>query len=154
MTLTSSAFHNHAAMPKRFTAAGQDMSPPLAWHHVPANAVSLVLVMEDPDAPGPQPFRHWMVINIPPAAKGLPENLPHTKRLKNIPSLQQGKNSFGQIGYGGPAPPPGPAHHYRIILYALSRKLLFAPDCLPCLHHAMAGYILAEAVLHVHAARK
>ncbi len=153
MTLTSSAFKNHATMPAQFTADGRDVSPPLAWSHIPRKTVSLVVVMIDPDAPGPLAFRHWMIINIPPTAKGLPENLPHTRRIAKLPSARQGKNSFGQFGYGGPAPPPGPAHHYRIMLYALSRKLLFAPDCLPCLQHAMAGYILARATLHVHYGR-
>ncbi len=150
MTLMSSAFKNHAVMPAQFTADGKDISPPLAWSHIPRKTVSLVVVMIDPDAPGPLAFRHWMIINIPPTAKGLPGNLPHAKRIAKLPSARQGKNSFGQFGYGGPAPPPGPAHHYRIMLYALSRKLLFAPDCLPCLQHAMAGYILARATLHVH----
>ncbi len=149
MTLSSPAFHNHAVLPRRFTADGRDISPPLAWSHVPRKAVSLVVVMEDPDAPGPLAFRHWMVVNIPPTAKGLPENLPFAKRIPGLPSARQGKNSFGKLGYGGPAPPPGPAHHYRIILYALSRTLPSAPDCLPCLQHAMAGYLLASAVLHV-----
>ncbi|MDA8377953.1 MAG: YbhB/YbcL family Raf kinase inhibitor-like protein [Planctomycetia bacterium] len=149
MTLTSPAFQNHSVMPRRFTADGRNISPPLAWRHVPKHTVSLALVMVDPDAPGPQLFMHWIVINIPPTVHTLAENVPHTKRLKNMPSVRQGKNSFGKTGYDGPAPPPGPPHHYRIILYALSRKLLFAPDCLPCLHHAMAGYILAQAVLHV-----
>lgn len=149
MTLASPVFHNHARMPKRFTADGRDISPPLIWRHVPPKTISLVLVMEDPDAPGPLAFRHWMIVNIPASTKGLPENLPHTKRIPDLPSARQGKNSFGQFGYGGPSPPPGPAHHYRILLYALSRKLLFAPDCLPCLQHAMAGHILARAVLHV-----
>ena len=153
MTLTSPAFHNHAVLPRRFTADGQDISPPLVWSHIPRKTVSLVLVMIDPDAPGPLAFRHWMVINIPPTTEGLSENLPHTKRIPRLPSARQGTNSFGRLGYGGPSPPPGPAHHYRIILYALSRKLLFAPDCLPCLQHAMAGYILARATLHAHYGR-
>ncbi|MGC9260454.1 MAG: YbhB/YbcL family Raf kinase inhibitor-like protein [Phycisphaerae bacterium] len=153
MTITSPALQNHAAMPKRFTADGRNISPPLAWRNVPKSTVSLVLVMVDPDAPGPQLFLHWIVINIPPTARGLTADLPHTKRIKNMPSVRQGENSFGKTGYDGPAPPVGPPHHYRIILYALSRKLLFAPDCLPCLHHAMAGYILARATLHVHYGR-
>lgn len=153
MTLTSPAFHNESVLPRRFTADGRDISPPLAWSHVPAKAVSLALVMipAHRDAHGPLAFRHWMIINIPPTAKGLPENLPRTKRIASMPSVQQGKNSFGYFGYGGPSPRSAQAgtHHYRIILYALSRKLLFAPDCLPCLHHAMAGYVLAQATLHV-----
>ncbi|MHB1766690.1 MAG: YbhB/YbcL family Raf kinase inhibitor-like protein [Phycisphaerae bacterium] len=153
MTLTSPAFHNHSVLPTRFTADGQDVSPPLAWCHVPRKTVSLVIVMIDPDAPGPLAFRHWMIINIPPTAKGLPEHLPAAKRIAGLPSARQGTNSFGKLGYGGPSPPPGPAHHYRIILYALSRKLLFAPDCLPCLHHAMADYVLARSTLHVHYGR-
>ena len=153
MTLISSAFKNHAVLPEQFTADGKDISPPLTWRHVPRKAVSLVVVMIDPDAPGPLAFRHWMIVNIPPTAKGLPENVSHAKRIVGLPSAQQGINSFGKRGYGGPAPPPGPAHHYRIILYALSRKLLFAPDCLPCLQHAMAGCILAWATLHVHYGR-
>ncbi len=153
MTLTSSAFKNHATMPAQFTADGKDISPPLTWSHVPRKTVSLVVVMIDPDAPGPLAFRHWIIVNIPPTAKGLPQNIPHTQRIAKLSSARQGKNSFGQFGYGGPAPPPGPAHHYRIMLYALSRKLLFAPDCLPCLQHAMAGYILARATLHVHYGR-
>lgn len=153
ITLTSPAFHNYSVLPRRFTADGRDISPPLDWSHIPRKTVSLVVVMipAHHDANGPSAFRNWMIVNIPPAIKGLPENLPHARHIDAIPSAQQGKNSYGHFGYGGPSPPSKRSgiHHYRIILYALSRKLLFAPDCLPCLHHAMAGYILASATLHV-----
>lgn len=147
--LRSSAFADGAQLPKKFTADGADISPPLSWSRPPAGTRSLLIIMSDPDAPGPMPFLHWVVFNIPPTARSLPAHLPPHKHVAGVHGARQGKNSFGGRGYGGPAPPPGPAHHYRIEIYALKRKLAYAPDCYRCLQHAIAGYVLAQADIRV-----
>ncbi len=149
MTLRSPALKNNHVMPKIFTADGADISPPLVWHHAPAKTKTFLVIMFDPDAPGPMPFLHWVVFNIPPAVRRLPENLPRSKRIAAVAGAEQGPNSFGHRGYGGPAPPPGPAHHYHIEIYSLNRRLVSAPNCFRCLQHAIAGHVLAAAGLRV-----
>ena len=148
-TLHSPAFKNGGRLPKKFTADGADVSPPLSWSRSPRGARSLLIIMFDPDAPGPMPFLHWVVFNIPPGTRSLPAHLPPHQSVAGLHGAKQGKNSFGGRGYGGPAPPPGPAHHYRIAIYALNRKLAYAPDCFRCLQHAIAGHILAHAEIRV-----
>ncbi|HOB19037.1 MAG TPA: YbhB/YbcL family Raf kinase inhibitor-like protein [Candidatus Methanoculleus thermohydrogenotrophicum] len=110
---------------------------------MPEETESLALIMDDPDAGN---FTHWVVYNISPEESGLAEGLPREQDLPG--GLHQGKNSFGTIGYGGPCPPRGPAHHYIFHLYALNGT----PD-LPAtvdqavLEEEMQGYIIAEGVL-------
>ena len=78
MTLTSSAFDQAGQIPSKYTCEGDDISPPLAWDGVPRGTKSLVLLIDDPDAPDPKApqlvWVHWVVYNIPPDTKGLPEN--------------------------------------------------------------------------------
>src|SRR5574340_1252547 len=81
ITLTSTAFADGAAIPKRYARAGEDVSPPLAWTDVPAGAKELALICEDPDAPDPadprpDPWVHWVVYKIPASAAGMPEAIP------------------------------------------------------------------------------
>ena len=139
----SSAFANSTSIPVGYTCDGDDVSPPLSWSGVPEGTESLALIMDDPDASG---FTHWVIYNISPAESGLAEGLPSEHDLPGGP--HQGKNSFGTIGYGGPCPPRGPAHHYIFHLYALNRS----PD-LPeaadraALEAEMQGCIIAEGVL-------
>lgn len=89
------------------------MSPPLAWSGVPAGTAALVLFVDDPDG---RDWVHWTVLDIPPATTSLPEGV--------APSgpPQQGRNDFGNVGYGGPCPPSG-IHHYRFTVYAVAARL-------------------------------
>lgn len=119
MQITSSAFEDNGLIPPKYTCDGQNLSPPLTWQNVPSASQSLALICDDPDAPGGT-FVHWVIYNLPAALTALPEGIPLQ------PSLAwggvQGKNDFGQIGYGGPCPPRG-THHYYFTLYALDQPL-------------------------------
>jgi Raf kinase inhibitor-like YbhB/YbcL family protein len=110
--LTSPAFASGAAIPPRFTCSGDDVSPPLRWSGVPAEARSLALLLEDPDAPGGT-FVHWTLFALAPTTTGLGAG--------EVPAdAREGKNSSGDEGYGGPCPPEGDeAHRYAFVLYAL-----------------------------------
>jgi Raf kinase inhibitor-like YbhB/YbcL family protein len=116
ITLASPAFRDGSTLPKQFTCDGQGDSPPLTWFRVPRSAKELALVVEDPDAPGGT-FVHWTAWGITPKASGLQEAAP-------TGALEQGKNGFGDTGYGAPCPPKGDSpHRYRFTLYALSEPL-------------------------------
>jgi Raf kinase inhibitor-like YbhB/YbcL family protein len=146
LQLTSSAFAHHVEIPTQYTCEGKDISPPLAWSSVPANAQSLALIVDDPDAPDPAAPRvtwvHWVLYNIPPAAPGLPEA---AKQLP--PGTREGRNDWGRTGYGGPCPPVG-RHRYFHKLYALDTVLpdLGQPDKTG-LEAAMKGHVIAQAEL-------
>ncbi|MGH8248345.1 MAG: YbhB/YbcL family Raf kinase inhibitor-like protein [Gammaproteobacteria bacterium] len=146
MQISSSAFAHNGAIPKKYTCDGVDLSPPLSWTGVPASAKSLVLIVDDPDAPDPKAPKmtwvHWVLYNLPVSATGLPEA---AKQL--AAGTLQGTNDWGRTGYGGPCPPIG-RHRYFHKLYALDSAL---PDLKrprkADLEHAMKGHVLAEAVL-------
>ena len=142
MALSSSAFAEGADIPARYTCQGADISPPLAWQNVPADTQSFALIMEDPDAPLGT-WVHWVLFNIPADQTGLDEALPTDARLPD--GSQQGLNSWGQTGYGGPCPPSG-THHYYFTLYALDTLLPAEPGLTADgLREQMRGHILAEA---------
>lgn len=113
--LTSGDIRNGAAIPRKFTCDGADVSPALAWSGVPEGTAGLVLLVDDPDA---RDFAHWVAYAIPPSLSGLAEGAgsPTTQ------FMPQGTNDFGRVGYGGPCPPSG-THHYRFTLYALAVPL-------------------------------
>jgi Raf kinase inhibitor-like YbhB/YbcL family protein len=145
LQLTSSAFHDGQAIPKKYTCDGQDVSPELAWSGAPAETKSLALIVDDPDAPSGV-WVHWVIYDLPAEARGLPEIVPRDRELSN--GARQGKNDFGKIGYGGPCPPSGPAHRYFFKLYALRDKTgLKAGATKAELENAMKGKILAQATL-------
>jgi Raf kinase inhibitor-like YbhB/YbcL family protein len=110
--LTSSAFEDGAPIPRRFSCDGDEVSPPLAWSGVPAEARSLALLVEDPDAPSGT-FVHWTVFGVGPETTGI--------EAGQVPEgALEGENSFGDGGYGGPCPPEGDEpHRYVFTLYAL-----------------------------------
>ena len=124
MDLASAAFTKADMIPEKYTADGPDLSPPLAWSDPPEGTRSFALVCDDPDAPMGT-WVHWVIFNIPPDARALPEGLLTTDTLDS--GASQGKNDFGKIGYGGPAPPPGPVHRYFFRLYALDAVLDLTP---------------------------
>jgi Raf kinase inhibitor-like YbhB/YbcL family protein len=105
--------------------------------------------MDDPDAPRPEPWVHWVLYKLPPTLSGLPEALSKTPTLSDPAGALQGNNSWSRVGYGGPMPPPGHGvHHYHFKLYALDAALNVAPGLdKQQLLAAMKGHILAEGEL-------
>jgi len=148
MKLTSSAFAEDQAIPKVYTCEGRDISPPLSWSEAPAQIKSLALIVDDPDAPDPaapkMTWVHWVLYNIPPRSKGLPEGVNASALPKGT---LEGSNDWHRTGYGGPCPPVG-RHRYFHKLYALDVVLpdLKHPDK-KALENAMKGHIVAEARL-------
>ncbi|HOK08321.1 MAG TPA: YbhB/YbcL family Raf kinase inhibitor-like protein [Candidatus Hydrogenedens sp.] len=143
LTITSSAFKMGSPIPKKYTGDGPDLSPPLNWEGVPEGTKSLALISDDPDAPVGT-WVHWVIFNIPPTEKGLPEGVPKQNTLSN--GAKQGTNDFRKIGYNGPAPPPGKPHRYYFKLYALNVVLdLPAGSKKADLLKAMEGHILASS---------
>lgn len=147
LTLTSSAFKQGGKIPSKYTCEGDDISPPLSFDGIPAGTKSLVLIIDDPDAPDPKaPKRvwvHWVVHNLPPETKGLPENASSAGLPQGAVS---GLNDSKQTSYNGPCPPIG-RHRYFHKLYALDttlpRKALTKAD----IEAAIKGHVLAEAEL-------
>ena len=139
-TLSSPAFDAASAIPARFTCDGADVSPALAWAGAPAGTESLVLVVHDPDA---RDFVHWVAYDIDGAPDGtLPEAI-----ARSAASPKQGRNGFGNDGYGGPCPPSG-THHYVFRLSALDGPLgLAAGRTAAEVESAMRGHVLATAEL-------
>ncbi len=143
--VSSSAFQEGGAIPTPYTDDGQDASPPLQWDNVPAGTKGLALIADDPDAPRGT-WVHWVLYNLPADARSLDEGVPTTETLPN--GARQGKNDFGKIGYGGPAPPKGKPHRYYFKLYALDAPVGLAPGATKAeLLAAMKGHVLAEGQL-------
>lgn len=150
LALTSSAFPDGGTIPRRYTCDGEDVSPPLAWQGLPERTQGLALIVDDPDAPDPaapkMTYVHWVLYNVPPGVDGLPEGVGAAPELLPAGTLV-GTNDWKRTDYGGPCPPIG-RHRYFHKLYALDTLL-------PDLHHptkarlleALAGHVLAEAVL-------
>jgi hypothetical protein len=149
ITIQSEAFTHNQPLPKKYTADGFDVSPPLSWSDLPEGTEELAIIMDDPDAPMAEPFVHWIIYKIPAEARALPEDLPDSMKLSTPFHAIQGKNSFGSIGYRGPAPPRGHGtHHYHFKLYALDTELTLKPGAdKASLLGAMKGHILAEGEL-------
>lgn len=148
LTLESPAFSADGPIPREYTCEAADRSPPLRWSGLPQGTHSLVLIIDDPDAPDPQAPRmtwvHWVVYNIPPDTRELPaaaqaEDLPH--------GAEQGLNDWKRVGYGGPCPPMG-RHRYFHKLYALDTTLKPMTRATKAqVEAAMQGHILDQAVL-------
>jgi len=148
LILTSQAFRDGGEIPARYTCTGADVSPPLAWSGVPAHAKSLLLIVDDPDAPDPAAPRmtwvHWLLYNIPPTSVGLQEHV----GADTLPAgTLEGTNDFRRTAYGGPCPPIG-RHRYFFKLYALDEVL---PDLRhpskAVLEKAMKDHVIGHAQL-------
>jgi Raf kinase inhibitor-like YbhB/YbcL family protein len=139
--LTSSAFLDGSGIPSRYTCDGEDVAPPLTWTRVPARARSLVLLVEDQNAPGGA-FVHWSVYDLPRGSSGT-----ETGHLPQ--GSVEGRNSFGRFGYGGPCPPRGdPPHHYVFSIHALDDKPGLPPGASPAaVREAVAAHAIAAGVL-------
>ncbi len=149
--LKSATFESGGWIPRQHTCDGKDVSPPLFWTGVPEKAVSLALIVDDPDAPRKR-FVHWVLYDLPASAAGLPERVPPGAALEQ--GGFQGANDFGNVGYGGPCPPSG-THSYIFTLYALDTKLrLKSRATKEDVLRAAEGHILGEARLVGRYARK
>ena len=144
-TLASPAFHDRSPIPEKFTCDGADVSPPLAMTDVPSGARSFALICDDPDAPGGT-FVHWVLYNLPPHTRSLPEGVPALDALPDLGGARQGRNDFRRVGYGGPCPPPGKPHRYEFRLYALDTALaLKGTPAKADVERAMEGHVLGTA---------
>ena len=150
MTLSSPAFRAGGALPAHFTCDERNVSPPLAWSGVPAATTSLVMVMDDPDAPNPAaskaPTVHWALYDIPPALGELPDSLDASGLP---PGVRAGRNDFGKAAWEGPCPRSG-KHRYVFRLYALDTFLYdLGQPTRAKLDAAMKGHVLAKAEMTV-----
>ncbi|HZT78031.1 MAG TPA: YbhB/YbcL family Raf kinase inhibitor-like protein [Vicinamibacterales bacterium] len=153
MTLTSSAFTDGGSIPAKYTQAGGEISPSLAWSGAPDGTASFVLIVHDPDAAignGTDDILQWLVWNIPASARGLPERIPHG------PDLRDGAHQISATGpfYRGPgAPAGGPAHHYTFELFALDTAIdvpavgQSPAQTRAAVVAAMAGHVRGKGVL-------
>jgi len=144
--ITSPAFAAMANIPAQYTCQGADISPPLQFSGLPKGTKSLLLIVDDPDAPDPKAPKmtwvHWLLYNLPPDVPGL------TQAVSALPGASlQGSNSWHRTGFDGPCPPIG-RHRYFFKLYALDTLLpdLHAPDKSK-LESAMQGHVLKHAAL-------
>ncbi len=148
MQLSSPSFDDGGEIPVRHTCEGADSSPALSWRDLPGGTKSLVLIVDDPDAPDPEAPKmtwvHWVLYNLPPQVEGLPEDV----GAKALPQgTGEGRNDWKRTGYGGPCPPIG-RHRYFHKLYALDTVLedLDQPTKAQ-LEAAIRGHVLGMAEL-------
>jgi Raf kinase inhibitor-like YbhB/YbcL family protein len=145
MQITSTAFSEGAQIPPKYTCEDRNVSPPLKWSGVPKGTRSLVLIADDPDAPAGT-WIHWVMYDLPQDSEELAEDTPKSESLSN--GAKQGMNSFRQLGYGGPCPPPGKAHRYFFKLYALDTVLNLKPAASSKdVERAMEKHVLGEGHL-------
>jgi hypothetical protein len=142
MRLSSPAFEDGGPIPDRYGYTASNVNPPLTVEGVPEAAVSLALIVDDPDAmePAGKVWDHWVVWNVPPDVEEIPEGW-------SVAGATEGRNDYGESGYGGPNPPDR-EHTYRFRLYALDEPLSLSASATKAdLRAAMEGHVLAEAEL-------
>lgn len=147
MQIISPVFKHRGMIPAKYTCDGSDISPPLVWSEIPSAAKSLVLIVDDPDAPDPAAPRmtwvHWILYDIPPTVQGLAEGA-----ADKLPQeVREGLNDYRRTRYGGPCPPVG-THRYFFKLYALDKMLgALSHANKTGLEKAMQGHILMKTEL-------
>lgn len=127
-----SSFPPNGTIPIQFTGYGQSLQPVIVWPEAPNGTKSVLVLIEDPDAPGPKPFVHWLCRNMSPATRQAPHG------------GTEGRNSNGTFGYYPPTPPPGPPHHYHFEVFALDRLLDHQAQDRDGAVQEMAGHVLAK----------
>ena len=144
LVLKSDAFEDGGEIPSPYTCEGGDISPALTWEGLPEGTLSLVLIVDDPDAPSGT-WVHWVLYDLPAETNELAEDVARSQYVSG--GAKQGLNDFRHLGYGGPCPPVG-RHRYFFKLYALDTSLSFAhPPTKAQLEQAMKGHVLAHAEL-------
>lgn len=151
LSLSSSVLGAGQPIPKKYTGEGEDVSPPLAWSEAPAGTKEFALICDDPDAPRPEPWVHWVLYRLPAGTTNLPEGMPRSAELAVPAGARQGTNSWPKdnVGYRGPLPPPGHGvHHYHFKVYALDTSLSLPPGAdKQAVLTAMKGHVLAQGEL-------
>ena len=155
ITVTSTAFDHHGMVPLRYTAYGDNVSPQIAWSDLPEGTRQLALVMDDPVAPTPEPFVHWVVYNIPASASELPEGMSNAEQVSVPAALAgaiNGRNGLGRVGHFGPRPPAdGELHAYHYRVYALDTALDLEPGLgKDELLAAIDGHVIGTGMLMGH----
>lgn len=140
LELKSDAFSSGQSIPAKYACTGRNISPALTWSDPPAGTQSFALIVDDPDAPMGT-WVHWLLYNIKPDRRSLPEDLPITGKNADPEAIFVGKNSSGNIGYDGPCPPSG-THRYYFKLYALDTTISLLPG-------ATKDQILREMEEHI-----
>ncbi len=141
LAVSSAAFANGTAIPDKYAQAGADVSPPLSWTPMPS-ARAWAVIVEDPDAPSPRPFVHWVTWNIPSGAGGIAEG------AKAAAPRIDGRNGAGSTGWKGPKPPAGDApHHYHFQVFALDAEVAPAGQDRDALVAALKGHVIAQGDL-------
>lgn len=122
-TLISNELKNNAALPnaqvyKGYGCDGENVSPQLSWQNAPENTKSYAIICHDPDAPRPNGWYHWLVVNIP-------KNINSIQKAGKIAGAIETVTDFGTKGYGGACPPVGHGvHRYNFTIYALDTDKL------------------------------
>ena len=149
LTVSSPAFTDGGPIADRYTPQGANVSPPLSFTGVPQGAKELVLIIEDPDAPFPSPFVHWILHRLPPTTTSLPEGVATTPELPQLGGAVQGTNGAKTVGYFGPQPPLGHGvHHYHVQVFALDTAITKGPEATVAdLAAMMQGHVLADGEL-------
>jgi Raf kinase inhibitor-like YbhB/YbcL family protein len=142
LSVESPAFLGGESIPKKYTADGEDVSPPLFWTKGPPGTVGYALIMDDPDAPNGT-WVHWVAWNLPEPK--LEERVPTQQRL--LHGAVQGRNSWRRTGYGGPSPPSG-VHRYYFRVYALDTRIDLVPEAGRLeVERSIRGHVLASGEL-------
>lgn len=143
LRVISDQFESDSPIPSQYSADSGTVSPPISWNGIPGQAKSIALVVEDPDAPTPNPFVHWLAYDLDPELRSLPTE------SSGRQGLLEGKNSNLKRGWTGMAPPKGDTpHRYFFQVYALDKKLGLADEVGRTeLFDAMAGHVIARGVL-------
>lgn len=150
LTVTSPAFDNEGMIPSKYTCEGENVSPGISWKNVPEGTGSLIVIMEDRDIPMTWlrifTWIHWIVYNIPPDMKSIPEAITVGEALEN--GAQQGMTSYRKMGYGGPAPVSG-THRYYFKVYAIDKMLTLEPEkaTKKRILKEIKGHTLAEGII-------
>jgi Raf kinase inhibitor-like YbhB/YbcL family protein len=150
ITVRSDAFSSGQPIPDRYADYGGKTSPPLSWSGAPTGTKSIAVLVEDPDAPGPNtPYVHWVLYNLPPQRTELPDGVANRPRVDELGGALQGKNDHGSVGYFGPRPPPvHGTHRYHFQVFALDRTLELQPGATrDQLRAAMNGHVLGKGRL-------
>lgn len=142
-SITSPHFSNNGSLPKKYSCEGDNVNPDLHWGPTPAGTKSYLLIVDDPDAPTPQPWVHWILFNIPADVTELQERVD----VASLQGAQQGKTSGNKLTYEGACPPRGHGtHHYHFKIYALDTMLALQNGAnRPAVEQAMKGHVLAQA---------
>jgi Raf kinase inhibitor-like YbhB/YbcL family protein len=130
-----------SVLPDVYTCKGSGLSPEISWQNIPPGTKSLVIILDDPDAPSGT-FAHWILYNIPPSSTGMSQGQPDEKVLPD--GSQQGRNSAGSRGYYPPCPPIGTTHHYVFSIYAVDMDIVQPTADRESIDTALNGHILAK----------